>query len=217
MIVQKSHKGFTLIELLIVVGIISILAAIAMPNFLEAQVRAKIARAKADMRTISVAWEAYAVDNGRYPVDWDNNPIGGEWAQVGLIMCTTPVAYISSFPIDPWSMMRDPKSNEFSPHFEIASSEYAYCIYSLGPNFIEEFDGNDQWPDGIVDSMPGQNGKPYTGSICMRPYDPTNGSISDGDLHRLGGEWKSHDRSAANGGPWQVWGVNHNLWSGSLE
>jgi type II secretion system protein G len=60
-------KGFTLIELLIVVAIIAILAAIAVPNFLEAQVRSKVSRAKSDMRTLTTALEAYAVDYNAYP------------------------------------------------------------------------------------------------------------------------------------------------------
>lgn len=67
------RKGFTLIELLIVVAIIAILAAIAVPNFLEAQTRAKVSRCKADMRTQAVAMEAYYVDYNTYTRDSDSS------------------------------------------------------------------------------------------------------------------------------------------------
>ena len=60
-------KGFTLIELLIVVAIIAILAAIAVPNFLEAQTRAKVSRVLSDMRTVNTALETYKIDNNKYP------------------------------------------------------------------------------------------------------------------------------------------------------
>jgi type II secretion system protein G len=64
---MAKRLGFTLIELLVVVAIIAILAAIAVPNFLAAQTRAKVARARNDLRVASGALEAYRVDNGRYP------------------------------------------------------------------------------------------------------------------------------------------------------
>ena len=64
---DRRPKGFTLIELLIVVAIIAILAAIAVPNFLEAQTRAKVSRARTDMRSIATALESYAVDYNKYP------------------------------------------------------------------------------------------------------------------------------------------------------
>ncbi|MBM3333640.1 prepilin-type N-terminal cleavage/methylation domain-containing protein, partial [Candidatus Sumerlaeota bacterium] len=61
-------KGFTLIELLIVVAIIAILAAIAVPNFLEAQIRAKVVRIKTDFRNLLLAMSAYHVDWNSYPL-----------------------------------------------------------------------------------------------------------------------------------------------------
>lgn len=65
----KMGKAFTLIELLIVVCIIAILAVIAVPNFLEAQTRAKVSRVMADMRTEALALEAYSVDYNVAPLD----------------------------------------------------------------------------------------------------------------------------------------------------
>lgn len=75
---MKTYRGFTLIELLIVVAIIAILAAIAVPNFLNAQVRAKVARAENDMRTLAVGLESYFVDNNLYP------PMGQQASATGI-------------------------------------------------------------------------------------------------------------------------------------
>ncbi len=67
---KKLSSGFTLIELLIVVAIIAILAAIAVPNFLEAQTRAKISRVKAELRTMGTAIETYTIDHNKQPLDY---------------------------------------------------------------------------------------------------------------------------------------------------
>ena len=64
----RKQKGFTLIELLIVVAIIGILAAIAIPNLLTAMQRSKQKRTMADIRSIATAWEAYATDTNTYNV-----------------------------------------------------------------------------------------------------------------------------------------------------
>ena len=85
---MKRRSAFTLIELLIVVAIIGILAAIAVPNFLNAQLRAKIARTYSDLKAISTAQEMYYADKNFYAPAFQ------------LHHLTTPVAYIASIPQD---------------------------------------------------------------------------------------------------------------------
>lgn len=67
MTLNRSAKGFTLIELLIVVAIIGIIAAIAIPNLLNAIDRGKQKRTMADLRSMGTAIEQYSIDNNFYP------------------------------------------------------------------------------------------------------------------------------------------------------
>jgi prepilin-type N-terminal cleavage/methylation domain-containing protein len=105
---NTKNNAFTLIELLIVVAIIAILAAIAVPNFLEAQTRAKVSRVQADMRSIATGLEAYAVDNNSYPPNLvDATQSGNIMTMMGNTRMpfvpptlTTPVTYMSSYPLD---------------------------------------------------------------------------------------------------------------------
>jgi prepilin-type N-terminal cleavage/methylation domain-containing protein len=89
---KKENFGFTLIELLIVVAIIAILAAIAIPNFLAAQTRSKVTRVKGDMRTIITAIESYMVDETVYPLDYGT--VAGYPYYLNKCI-TTPISYIS--------------------------------------------------------------------------------------------------------------------------
>jgi prepilin-type N-terminal cleavage/methylation domain-containing protein len=98
---NKKNTGFTLIELLIVVAIIAILAAIAIPNFLAAQVRSKVSRVKSNMRTAATAIESYKVDTNEYPC------IGGSNVSSGLPNCvSTPIAYVTRVPDDIFDVFR---------------------------------------------------------------------------------------------------------------
>ena len=109
---KKNAKGFTLIELLIVVAIIGIIAAIAIPNLLNAIDRGKQKRSMADMRSIGTAVESYAVDNNVYPTASD---------AATLVTVVQPL-YIKTMPTaDGWSNL-----------FQVASITSQYTIYSRG-------------------------------------------------------------------------------------
>ncbi|MCP4503285.1 MAG: prepilin-type N-terminal cleavage/methylation domain-containing protein [Deltaproteobacteria bacterium] len=64
--IRKAVKGFTLIELMIVVAIIGILAAIAIPNFVKFQCRAKQSEAKTNLKALFTANESYRAEHDKY-------------------------------------------------------------------------------------------------------------------------------------------------------
>jgi len=90
----RTHRGFTLIQRLIVVAIIGVLAAIAVPNFLQAQTRAKVARAIGDLKSLGNALEMYHTDMNQYPIS--------QSGPRSLNALTTPVAYMGSVPSNPF-------------------------------------------------------------------------------------------------------------------
>ena len=91
---RRKDKGFTLIELLIVVAIIGIIAAIAIPNLLNAIDRGKQKRTMADLRSIGTAIESYSIDNNFYPVA----------ADIAALSTSVEPLYIRNTPaVDGWS------------------------------------------------------------------------------------------------------------------
>src|SRR5205085_783576 len=69
---QSKHAGFTLVEIMIVVAIIALLAAIAVPGFLRARKRSQASRILNDLRLIDGAVDQYAIETGRKT----NDPVG---------------------------------------------------------------------------------------------------------------------------------------------
>lgn len=177
-----GKNGFTLIELLIVVAIIGILAAIAVPNFLNAQIKAKIARVYADQHAISITLEQYYLDWNSYVEDhdWPTEPL-----ERGFFRLTSPMSYISALPVDPFPSHLERNYSEQNPYFEFGSGNAgspnlqwpntAYLIMSPGPDLVEQASRNDEFPWGTV----------------IYSYDVTNGLKSGGDLIRMGGQWKN--------------------------
>ena len=184
--IRSKFQGFTLIELLIVVAIIGILAAIAVPNFLNAQVRAKIARVKADQNAYSTAMDSYQIDNGGH------FPLQGEIWRI-----TTPVAYISGLYPDPFAPAVEGRFNfihQYDPFYFITTQPDPQPInWNLVGDFNIWTGYPNHWTGGSDDeSFAGKVryqirsiGPNRYNEYGMR-YDATNGLASNGDINRFG-------------------------------
>jgi type II secretion system protein G len=189
---QKEHFGFTLIELLIVVAIIAILAAIAIPNFLAAQTRSKVSRVRSDMRTAANALESYRVDNDNYPA---MNDVPG-WAPLPTgyhtrlpISITTPISYITRIPTDTFmdpppqpapgvtleQTMRITYWNYVQ--FRDDGNWYSSTRHRKAGDWLMLSWGPDRVGNWSASPPVGEDGM-YTN------YDPTNGTVSIGNLIR---------------------------------
>jgi prepilin-type N-terminal cleavage/methylation domain-containing protein len=184
---SSRRQGFTLIELLIVVAIIGILSAIAIPNFLQAQLRAKIARVKGDLRTIKIALLQYDLDHEDLPVTPVKNPFNGwdyatRWTLVPL---TTPISYLSATVfVDPF--------NDFHPYGSQYPNYYQYWRRGAGIRtcFLVGASGNrhptimaDKWMLCCVGPSTSWPSELWGGTPHQTPvYDPTNGLVSPGIL-----------------------------------
>ena len=194
--IQHKQAGFTLIELLIVVAIIGILAAIAVPNFLNAQVRARVARGKADIRTMENVVQMYMLDNNNQrPIDCDDPGSGVYLGGLGcgsetngapsdikgvpefnfankfmsfsqLRIFTTPIAYMSS------TQMQDTFGARCAITYNTRYSGQAkqaesYTFSLIGPDKMTGDWGFFFSPGGNPDGL---------------QYNPSNGLTSRGDI-----------------------------------
>jgi len=201
--------GFTLIELLIVVAIIAILAAIAVPNFLEAQIRAKVSRALSDMRTIATGLETYAVDHMYYPPARINGQNLDLVLSERINRLTTPIAYLVSLPADIFPPMRGWNGKKDLVNLQLRSFD-TYDYFDARSDWDEDMrskaeggEGTDstrgcQWrlassgPDlwgafGIVwGPRLSEQDTPVGKAQEGVDYDSTNGTVSNGDVVRSG-------------------------------
>lgn len=176
--------GFTLIELLIVVAIIGILAAIAVPNFLNAQVRAKVARVEADFKTMATALEMYKIDRGKYPPFVDPSGTNINPVNRRLVPLTTPIAYLSSVPQDPFLETKYGERVVADQHEAYVTYDYVDAwtiINNAGAAMVGASLRCSEWQ--ISSAGPDYNADSYG---TAPTWDATNGLTSWGDMIILG-------------------------------
>ncbi len=178
-----SQRAFTLIELLIVVAIIGILAAIAVPNFLNAQIKAKIANAVSDMQGLSTALEMYRLDHNIYP-RW-KDPDGSNRNPVNrrLIPLTTPLSYMSSVPQDPFILGAGGARKDENQHPAYVTYDYVDVWSTVHYSGATSFNASFRCGEWRIASA-GPDGTMTYGSVPS--FDASNGLYSQGDLVRVG-------------------------------
>jgi prepilin-type N-terminal cleavage/methylation domain-containing protein len=213
---QRSHlKGFTLIELLIVIAIILILISIALPNFLEAQIRAKVAKANGEVRTLVIATEAYKADwKDHEPIPYIANPgpvsadpPNWNWWGFASRGLTTPIKYIGTLPTDPFGDSAETmswwKSNKVvDPPYTVIRITRGFAAFKVGQalapplasiraaaggNVIigEDFVRNVKHC-GYIYYSSGPDAVDSSAWVCPQTYSPTNGTTSFGDIYAFG-------------------------------
>ncbi len=178
-----KKQGFTLIELLIVVAIIGILAAIAVPNFLNAQIRAKVSRTVSDMKTLETTLEMYRVDAGNYPPYRGQHPNILRW-----IILTTPISYISSIPKDPFFVSTSQDASNWGSAYDVVLVNAAQDNFNWDCLWGAWYRINAWGPDALNDWGGCRSARGY-GCANGTPnflYQSSNGLVSKGDIVWLG-------------------------------
>ncbi len=185
----KSPRGFTLIELLIVIAIILILISIAMPNFLEAQLRAKVTRMKADMQAMHTALEGYQTEFRYYPCSAVDLYMckrkclyGVYTVSDGLRTITTPIRYLTRLPVDLFNPCKDLSC--FPGEMSLLWTTKPKCTGTPNWNLVRwgGWGIGSQGPNQLWDYAFGPGNDPDQELV----YSPTNGTNSAGDVVMYG-------------------------------
>lgn len=193
----NSKNGFTLIELLIVVAIIAVLAAIAVPNFLEAMTRSRVARVQSDLRTIATGVEVYRVDHNSPPIGkaipgYPVNESSEGYVRYALAGMTSPVAYLSSLPSDPFAPRDIPAgmpAREVGLLYHLWRNHPGWAMYFDDPGWgmFRHCVGGVRFTWALHSQGPAGPLNPNDyGFVHYIPYDSTNGTVSLGNLTRAG-------------------------------
>lgn len=184
--------------MLIVVAIIGILAAIAVPNFLNAQTRAKIARSQADTKNLATTIEAFRIDRGFLLIDiWDDdgticlNLLDTYFGTIAnpnkstrlmrdvMAPLTTPISYISTIPQDPF--LKEPKRRAVNETWTGQLDTYTYVDHD--PRCKDAWPPHNHNIDAYQPSLQRQTGavRPFTnGEFALIGSGPDGGVVQSG-------------------------------------
>lgn len=204
---MKYRQAFTLVELLIVVAIIGILSAIALPNYRNATIKSHVVKAKMDLRSLSVGLESYRLDNNRFPRKNSDVQFFTFYLMPDL---TTPIAYVNNpSVIDPFGPVeeyedatRQPpgldegfaanqqplikNSYTYTPYVSLSRihgrpelRREGFALVSVGPDRQDSYMVDFPFPQYY--RFPGE-------TVRDSIYNPSNGLESFGDIGYFGGD-----------------------------
>jgi len=209
---MKKIKGFTLIEFLLVIAIISIIAAIVVPNIMSANIRAKVTAIERELGSIAIALEDHKTDRGFYPVEPQNDPghsglnadeIGSSGVALsgnsaaGLGKLIYPVTS-SSNSVYLYTIPGDPFNNNGEEEWDGSSGahNHHYCYFT----------GKDDGNGNRINSQSGDSKAYYWALVSYGPD-------KDQDITSYVEAWKAVDTNAPNYNPAKAYNPDNGITS----